>query len=377
MANTLTEVIPQILAQGLMALRGACVMPQLVNRNYGNDAKAKGETVDVPIPSAVAAQAVVPAATPQSTPNVVPTSVALTLDQWYEAPFHITDRERAAAMEGIIPMQASEAIKAIARQVNAHIFSKFYLVGGFAGTPGSTPFASTTGDATDARKVMNIQLAPMEDRRFVLDPDAEANALNLRAFQDYSWSGSLSAIRDAKIDQKLGFNWFMDQQAPNHTKGTENGNYTSAATGYAIGTKTIPIITGSGTILKGDVVMFAGDTMHYAVSADLAAPGDLSISPGLYQALPASAQAITVKGTSGTTYPQSIAFHRDCFAFASRPLIDETDGLGNIITSAVDPVSGLALRLEVSREHKRTRWSFDLLWGSQCVRPELGCRLWG
>jgi hypothetical protein len=103
----------------------------------------------------------------------------------------------------------------------------------------------------------------------------------------------------------------------------------------------------------------------------------LIISPGLYQAIPAAVTAVTVKGTSGTTYPQSLAFHRDCFAFASRPLIDETDGLGNIITSAVDPVSGLALRLEVSREHKRTRWSFDLLWGSQCVRPELGCRLWG
>jgi hypothetical protein len=377
MANTLTEVIPQILAQGLMALRGSSDMPQLVNRNYGNDAKAKGETVDVPIPSAVAAQAVVPAATPQSTPNVVPTSVALTLDQWYEAPFHITDRERAAAMEGIIPMQASEAIKAIARQVNAHIFSKFYLVGGFAGTPGTTPFATTTGDATDARKVMNIQLAPMEDRRFVLDPDAEANALNLRAFQDYAWSGSLDAIRDGKISQKLGFNWFMDQQVPNHTRGTANGAYTTTAAGFAVGTTTIPVITGAGTFTAGDTVTFAGDTMHYSVKTALAAPGDLVISPGLYQAIPAAVTAVTPKGTSGTAYPQSLAFHRDCFAFASRPLIDETDGLGNIITSAVDPISGLALRLEVSREHKRTRWSFDLLWGSQCVRPQLGCRLWG
>jgi hypothetical protein len=377
MANTLTEVIPQILAQGLMALRGACVMPQLVNRSYGNDAKAKGETVDVPIPSAVAAQAVVPAATPQSTPNLVPTSAALKLDQWYEAPFHITDKERSMAMEGIIPMQASEAIKAIARQVNAHIFSKFYLVGGFSGTPGTTPFATTTADATDARKVLNLQLAPMEDRRFVLDPDAEANALNLRAFQDYSWSGSLDAIRDGKLNQKLGFNWFMDQQAPNQTKGTEDGNYTTDASGYAVGVKTLTTITGSGTILAGDTFTIAGDTMTYSCTSNMTAPGALAFSPGLFQVIAAGAAAITVKGVSGTTYPQSLAFHRDCFAFASRPLIDETDGLGNIITSAVDPVSGLALRLEVSREHKRTRWSFDLLWGSQCVRPELGCRLWG
>ena len=64
MANLLTALTPKLLAQGLMALRGMAVMPRLVNSDYSAQAAEQGDTINIPIPSAIAAQAVTPGATP-------------------------------------------------------------------------------------------------------------------------------------------------------------------------------------------------------------------------------------------------------------------------------------------------------------------------
>src|SRR3990167_4503849 len=353
-------------------------MPALVNSDYGDDARQKGATVDVPIPSAIAAVAVTPAATPPSTADSTPTSVSLPLDQWWEAPFYLTDKDRKQADAGFIPMQVSEAIKALANKVNTYIFTEMYKgIYGYAGVAATTPFASDTSNATDLRKILNKQLAPEGDRRVVLDPDAEANALNLRPFNDMSFSGNPSAIIEGKLNRKFGFDWFMSQLIPTHTAGTA-ASATTDNTGYAAGLKTVTLASaGTGTILVGDVITFAGHTQTYVITsgdADVSNGGTISFYPGLAVALSAATKAITVKAT----HVANLAFHRDCFAFATRPLEDDVPaGLGSIVQAAFDPKSGLTLRLEITREHKRIRWSFDILYGGVVVRREFGCRLAG
>ena len=309
--NDLSKVVDKLLAQGLLALRGTCVMPRLVNSDYSNLAAQQGASIDVPIPSAIKAQAVTPGATSQDTGDISPVSATIKLDRWMEAPFYLTDKDLMEANRGVIPMQASEAVKAIANDVNATLLGlgrKFY---GIVGTPGTTPF-STVVDATNARKVLNRQLAPVNDRRIVLDPDAEAAARGLSGFADVSKSGDARPIIDGTIGRKYGFDWAMDQQVP-------------------------------------------------SFEASVMTEGALTVNG----ANEAGAQVV------------SLAFHRDAIAFATRPLMDSANGLGNLTQSAVDPVSGLSLRLEVSREHKRTRFSYDILYGADVVRRELGCRIAG
>lgn len=374
--NTTTNIVQQLLAQGLLALRENAIMAQLVNRGYEREAGEKGSTIDVPIPSAITAVAVSPSYVAPDDEGFSPTKATIALDQWYEAPFFLTDKDLLEVQEGTIPMQASEAIKALANNVDSAIFAQYKSVYGFAGVPSTTPFATSLAEYIDARKALNNQLAPMDPRFCVIDADAEANALGLRAIQDASFGGGTAGLLKGQIGEKVGAMWGMDQNVPTHTAGDAAGA-TTDATGYAVGIKTVTLASaGTGEILVGDVFTFANHTQTYAVvtgDADVSGGGTVVFEPGLVTALPTSAQAITLKGS----HVVNLAFHRDAFALASRPFAGaDPMGLGTFM-SAVDPVSGLALRLEVSRQHKRTRFSYDILYGVKLVRGALASRIAG
>lgn len=375
MANTLTSVTPKLLAQGLRALRENAILPQVVNRRFEALAGERGSTIDVPIPSAIAAAAVAPGAVPVATADIAPTSVPVSLNQWFETPFYLTDQDMMEAMDGLIPMQASEAIKSLANNVDAYILGLYTKFFGYTGTAGTTPFAGgtpTTVDATSLRTVLNKQLAPLNDRHVIMDPDAEGNALNVRAFQDASFSGDVRAIIDGNLNNKLGFQWWMDQNVPTHTAGAA-ASYLVNSASVAIGDKTIAVDTGTGAFNVGDIITFAGHTQTYVITATTAAPAtSITIEPGAQIAIADNA-AITSKAD----HVVNLGIHRDAIAFATRPLAMHGSELGVISQSAIDPISGLTLRLEITHEHKRVRFSYDILYGAEVVRRELGARLAG
>lgn len=74
---------------------------------------------------------------------------------------------------------------------------------------------------------------------------------------------------------------------------------TTDATGFAIGVSVVNIAAaGSGAILEGNIVNFAGDSTDYTVTAginDVSAGGTITITPALVQAIPASTTAITCR----------------------------------------------------------------------------------
>src|SRR5215216_870895 len=93
MANTLTEIMPKILARGLMHLRKRVVMPRLVNNSYSIEAAEKGDVINVPIPVSRTAKVVNPGPTPPVTSDSAPAKVQIALDQWYHEDFRLTDKE--------------------------------------------------------------------------------------------------------------------------------------------------------------------------------------------------------------------------------------------------------------------------------------------
>lgn len=75
-----------------------------------------------------------------------------------------------------------------------------------------------------------------------------------------------------------------------------NGSgYSTNGDSYSFSERLITITGGSGTILEGNCVQFAGDSTVYPVTRGLAGPGDLVIaSPGLRVSIPSSPRSVTV-----------------------------------------------------------------------------------
>lgn len=386
MANTFTSIVDTIFARGLMALRENSIMPRLVNTDWSAEIAQQGDAINVPIPSAATVADVTPSQVPPAGADSSPTTVAVNLNRWRKSDMHVTDKEAREIAQGARDLQLSEHLKALANDVDDYVLSFYNRVYGFAGALGTTPFASDLQAARDARKLLAQQLAPSDPRRIVLDPIAEAEALGIRAIQDASFRRSGSdTMSNGFIGQVLGFDWFMDQNIPVHTNGTltdGTGHQALVNVSPTIGDKTQEFDETSltGTVTEGSVFTVAGDTQQYVVTADATAATNaitLTFEPGAKVAWANNAQ-MTLVGAASASGPQSLAFHRDAFALAVRPLAP-ADGFsgGNEIRTGVDPVSGLALSLEVSREYHRTKYSWSVLYGAQIVRPELAVRISG
>jgi len=380
-ANTITNVVPQLLAQGLLALRENAIMPRLVNRSYDTLAAQRGNVINIPLPSSISARAVSPSVTNATNQDMAPSVANVTLDQWYEASFQLSDSDMVAVTDGVMPMQASEAIKSLANNMDAYILGKHTAFFGIAGTPGTDPFNASLNIAASARMLLNRQNAPRDDRRAVIDPMADANLLINTQILQSDQRGDSQGIIEGTIGRKLGFDWFMDQNIVTYTPGTgwASGNIASTV-GGAIGDTTLNIInaTASGQIKIGDVFYLTADADRnqyvVTVTATISATVQKAITfyPPLKAAVATGATLVVVS----VTYAANLAFHRDAIAFASRPLQD-LSGYGNIIASEVDPISGVALRLEVSRQYKQTTFAFDVLYGAAVIRPDLGAKIAG
>jgi len=410
MANDLSAIMHKILAKGVVTLREQCMMIRLVNTDYEAEAKEKGDRIDIPVPVAVGTRDVTPGVTAPTPVDTTPTKVQVVLDQWKQTdPFHLTDKDLVEIdrNEHFMPGQMGEAIKSLANLVNQYLHSLYVNdsqgVYGFHGTPGTTPFNATDGtsSATGVRKVLHRQLCPRSGRRAVLDFDAGANALDLEAFRSAEKVMSKDVVIEGEIGRKYGIDWFEDDHVSTHTAGTiadASAGRTCAvnnASGYAAGIDTINVNNGAeasvtGTIVRGDIISFASHDQTYCVVSNTGsaqfndttkeytfatnAIAGLKFYPALTTAV-ADNDVITVKAT----HVVNLAFHRDAFAFGSRPLLGATSEfqLGSLMVAAQDPLTGLALRLEVKRQHKQVSWEFDVLYGGLLVRPQLCARLGG
>jgi hypothetical protein len=382
MSNQLDAVIPRILAQGLKTLRENSIMAMLVNRDFDSEARKKGSSVDIPVPAKMGvAKNVTPSASYDQPVDTELTFVPITLNQWKYQDFYMTDKDLAEVMNGTLNLRVQEAARSLANAVDTSLLDLYTGIYNVAGTAGETPFqrepVSTEPSnyhglyaASEARKLLNRSNTPVNQRRIVLDVEAEANATVLAQFTSASDSGSAETIREANIGRKLGFDWNLDQNIPTHTTGATTTDGISTGDDYETGDIIITVDDATAAPNVGDVFTIDGHKTSYVIKAG-STQTTWNIEPPL--------EADVAEGTDITviaSHTVNLAFHRDAFAVAVRPLLDVDPG-GNRIESFVDDVSGLTLRLEIARRNKETIWTFDILYGVALVRPECAVRILG
>jgi hypothetical protein len=380
MANSLTNILDKILAQGLSTLREAAIMPRLTRSFTGAEAAQKGTTIDIPKPVSQTVGDVTARPTHTSAASKTPKLVQLTLDQWKSTDFYLNDKELTEIDRNrhFMPMQTAEAARAMANNLDTAILNNYKGIHGYVGTAGSNPF-STIADATNANKVLNEHLAPNAPRYVVLNPAAESQALQLAAFSDLEKTGDRAVKIEGELGRKFGMDWFMDQNIVTHTAGTAVSVLVGSTT--AAGASTIQLKTGTsasaGTLLIGDIFTIAGQTETYTV---LTSATNVSVAIAAVRIDPPLAAIATANAVvdKKATHVVNLAFHPNAFGWGTRPLQEATADINNNMSRTMtDPVSGVTMRLEVIRQNKQTEWEFDFLYGTQLLRPELAVRIAG
>ena len=216
MANiTVTEAanfIPEIwVASALGALKANTVMARFVNRNYEEAIARQGDILHIPKRGTLSvntkmANTVVTLQTPSSD------VVNLTLNQHKEVSFLVEDIAAAQANQDIIGGYVTDAMMALAEDIDAAILA---LYTGFSSTPIDATSGSggiTAESVTEARRILNAAKVPQEGRFIVWHEDAEAELLGIEKFTSSDFGDPGDAVREAVIGRKYGFTHAMDQQ---------------------------------------------------------------------------------------------------------------------------------------------------------------------
>jgi len=234
---------------------------------------------------------------------------------------------------------------------------------------------SQLSDLSDARRMLNLNRAPLTGRRAVWDTEADAKLTQLPAIVNAEKSGSVEALREGSLGRVYGMENYMSQSVCKHTSGLTAAEGVKVKGAVSGGATSLDIdgTALSGKLVKGDLLKI-GERM-YTVTEDSAAASSNAISGvKVYPAMAETADnaEVTVIGS----HTANLAFHPMAFAYVTRPLANP-DGQG--VMSYVTSYNGVSLRVTkgYDQQYKRSTYSMDVLYGFKTVYPELAVRVLG
>jgi hypothetical protein len=364
-ANILTGLLPDLMAGLEVVSRELVGIIPVITRSANMERAALNQDVTYPISPLMKTHDNTPAmSVPEPEDHEVGVGkVRITKSKNVNFGFVGEEQRALSAGIGTLSLQASffaQGLRTLVNEMEADLFSAAYVAASRAwGTPGTTPLLSGTGDAAQLRRILNDNGAP-NPRALIINSATAAAYLSNPQFTKTNEAGTDMGLRDGQIGDLAGFSIHETGASITHVKGT-GAAYTTSTAGYPIGATSIALITGAGTVKAGDVIAIAGDTNKYVVAAGIAAPGTIRIgAPGLRQAIPAAATAVTVENT----YDVNVAMSSSAMVLAARaPAMPVEGDLAVDSYLLTDARSGITFDVRVYLGFGKVRYQVGLAWG--------------
>lgn len=377
MSNTLTSLIPDIYNALDVVSRELVGFIPAVSSDMTYERAAVGQTVRSPVAPASTASDITPAVTPPNDGDQTIGNVSMTITKARRVPVRWNGEEKrgldnnGASFNVIFRDQMAQAMRTLVNEVEADLAALHNKASRAYGTAGTTPFASNLSDTANVRKILADNGAPLSDLQMVIDTSAGANMRTLTQLSKANEANDDNLLRRGVLLDVHGFAIRESAQVKTFTAGTGASATTNAA-GYAIGATSITLASaGTGTILAGDFITFAGDTNKYQVvtgDTDVSNGGTIVLAaPGLRKAIPAAATNITVIATS----VRNMAFARSAIALATRAPALPPQGDSAVDRQIItDPVSGLSFEVAMYAQYRQMQYEVSLAWGCAAVKTE-------
>lgn len=279
-----------------------------------------------------------------------------------------------AGYETIYGDQLAQAMRAISNTIESYVAGVVKAGSSRAfGTAGTTPFGSNFNEIAELRQILVDNGCPMDNQvSLVINSLAGTKLRNLAQLQKVSEAGGSELLRQGTL---LDLQQIMIKESAGiglHTKGTGSGYLVNSAA-ITAGTTVIPADTGTGTILAGDVVTFAADTVNKYVVGTTLSGGSFALgAPGTRVAI-ADNNAITV----GNNYTPNVAFHKSAVEVVCRAPELPSAEIAIDVMDVTDPWSGLTFQVAVYAGYQKSmievRCFYDaVVWKPNHVATLLG-----
>ncbi len=369
MANTISALAPLLFSAAREVPRELTGLIAAVSTNFDSKGVAKGDTVTVAVSPSQAQADVTAAQTFTAGTDRTAASRVLTLSKFKGTSWNLTAEQEVSLFNG---------------GVNAAEFFKQTLIQGFRvlingmetylgttiranasranGTAATTPFGTNINVIADAGQILTDNGTSMLDRQLVLNTAAGTKLRQIANLYKANEAGSAELLRQGILGDLFGFKIRESAGiAVAVTAGTGANYVVNNVAGYAIGATSIAVDIGTGTVLAGDVVTFAGDSNKYVVATGITAAGTLVLQePGLLAAH-ADEDAMTV----GSAATANLAFTRQSTVLVARPALQPQSPVADqmVIT---DPQTGLSFLLVHAVGDAMASWYLRVVYDAFC-----------